>query len=498
MSEKEHLLLQIKEGRRTSQRAEAALRAEIESVRKATEKAGALDMRAKQKTLALQEQVKQGWAASETADHDAALLAEAMPMLASKLEGIQSNARIVGAEWAEAHSREEEIREQEHRTRGEEHKKLSELQGRLDRLRLKKEKKEVEKAELERRLEQLDTAREEVTQKQIARASEWRGQWEGEQRSLSAHPSLNNLSAGYAAGPAYRPRAALGYTPRYPSAGARPSQSPTSAHAFHPSQFPQPTGFRPKGRGTGVNASALPFHPSNYSLSAFDPNHHTTSLMPPQLQHRIFVPAVRPRPQPNFHPPPSVVEQASATRSSPTMLSPPAFPPLPGQTGAQSNSKLPAGPSLASIVTRAVLSPNSVLQTAAAPSPPPSVHRAISGSMSTQPGVPISPVSASDPRHGYRSASPVLPATAPNLGQTVSFATPPDRGFSAFSPTGPWAAFSTSPPGPSNLLTQHPMRTATPPLGWRRDSPIGLGLPSVPGPAGAVGQQRRQGSGSSA
>jgi archaellum component FlaC len=65
----EHALIaaQLKTTRRDSQKADAALRSEIEAIRRACEKGAAGEQRARQKTLALQEAVKQAHAAaSET------------------------------------------------------------------------------------------------------------------------------------------------------------------------------------------------------------------------------------------------------------------------------------------------------------------------------------------------------------------------------------------------------------------------------------------------
>ncbi|WVR04841.1 hypothetical protein IAU60_001853 [Kwoniella sp. DSM 27419] len=457
-AEKDHLQTQIKEARRTSQRQEAALKAEIEAVKKAIEKAGSLDLRSKQKALATQEQVKQGWAGAESAEKEAGDVESGLDTLESRLEALRIEVEAVKEEWKSVKEREEDLRERDRKSRGEEDKKLSEVMGKIEKLKGKKAKRESEKAELEKRLDELEKQRgeaekrnEEERASRRSAAAYWAAGY-GQQghhdhhdhgvtgstghRTLSAHPSLNGLTGQYAAGPAYRPRGVAGYQPRFPSAGAahlqnRPSptlSSPTHPAAFYPVQHPVPPtstspAFRPSkpaagppSRSTsgstpgsnaasssgGVNAAAMPFHPTNFSPSAAPPTahdhaNHTTSLMPPQLQHRIYLPNVRPRPTPNFHPPPSVLaEQAkhttassSGSGSSPAPQtsgasshqlaplvasagaagipsphpSPPAFPPLPvsGKSGLGANANVPNGPSLASIVTRAVLSPTSAL-----------------------------------------------------------------------------------------------------------------------------------------
>lgn len=470
--EKDHLQAQIKEARRASQRAEAALRAEIESVKRAVDKAGSLDLRAKQKALALQEQVKQGWAGAEAAEKENINVDGGTGDLENRLEAMKVEVGAVRGEWQIAKGKEEDIREREKKARAEEEKKLTEIVGKVEKLRAKKEKKEVEKAELEKRLEHLTREKEEAEKRneeeKAARRSSgyYFPRWEeygheGHGRSLTAHPSLNNLAGHnqYAAGPTYRPRGgAQGYQPRYPSAGAvRPSPSqpsPTHQSTFFPIQHPvppantspafrpaKPLAISPATNPRGVNVAAIPFHPST-SYGSSQGFEHTTSLMPPQLQHRIYLPNVRPRPAPNFHPPPSVLaEQSQATRRS----SPPAFPPLPGQVvlGQQGGKGTPIGPSLASIVTRAVLSPTSAMAAQNVPPSfggtrpsPPLAGLKTSGSLP----VPISPTTASS------SSGVISPPLPTHLGQRIAFSPTQGRNddFPPLSPKGPWASLPQS------------------------------------------------------
>jgi hypothetical protein len=401
-AEKDHLQNQIKEARRASQRAEAALKVEIETVKKAIEKAGTMDMRAKQKALALQEQVKQGWAGAEAAEKETADIEGSLADLERVLDEVKVELETVRDEWRVVRDREDDIREREKRAQAEEDKKLAEVVGKIDKLKARKEKKESEKAELEKRLEDLERQREEVERKnedvRNRRGSGYWSQshrtWDEHEHRLTHHPSLNNLSGhgGYGAGPAYRPRGGGGgYQPRFPSAGAVRPVAPPVASPTHPNTFFQPThatpSFRPskpntsvspgpnatsaanptspiaQTRSPGVNVSAVPFQPSFVNDPSLPHHQHHTTLMPPQLQHRIYLPNVRPRPAPNFHPPPSVMAER---QSSPTNHSAPSFPPLPtvSGTGNKRDSGTAGGstgPSLASIVTRAVLSPTSSL-----------------------------------------------------------------------------------------------------------------------------------------
>lgn len=478
-AEKEHVQTQIKEARRASQRAEAALRLEIETVKKATEKAGSLDLRAKQKTLALQEQVKQGWAGAENAEKETTRVEDGIAEQEVKLESTKGELEGVRDEWKASKDKEEEIRDREKKNRAEEEKKLQEVVGKIEKLRLKKEKKEVEKAELQKKLDDLLKQAEDVEKKtedeKVAknRGAYW---WDpytqqhhhgnhDHHRTLTNHPSLNNLSNSFA------PRG-RGFAGRFPSAG---STRPTPAHSspthtgFHPPSHPNNPGASPAFRppkltgspsvsnrttsSTGVNVAAMPFHPSNLPVSPGQTrsgsgenntggsNENHTTLMPPQLQHRIYLPNVRPRPTPNFNPPPSVL----AERQSPTLLTTPSFPPLPGTSGSSSTGQK-SGPSLASIVTRAVLSPSALAERGMTSSPGP-------GSSALR--------SPTFPSPGVGSASTNSSTTPPAFGgnRAVTFGPPPDRSSSegGFNPgSGPWSGLGSVGAGM--------VRTSTPPV----------------------------------
>ncbi|WWC86641.1 uncharacterized protein L201_001518 [Kwoniella dendrophila CBS 6074] len=508
-AEKEHLQNQIKESRRTSQRQESALKIEIENVKKSIEKAGSMDLRSKQKSLATQEQVKQGWNGAELAEKDYNEIEMGLDTLESKLQALKIEIDSIENDFKFLKEKEDDFKEKNKKSKFDQDKKLNEILNKLDKLNNKKIKKSQENKDLEIKLKDIELKikdQDQQNKNQIveqnsrksnaAAAASYYAAGYGQQqqqnsnnndhhdylhthtqthnpngqRSLSAHPSLNNLSGHYAAGPnTFRPRGGAGgsnpqgYQPRFPSAGSSnihhnnrpspnniPSQpSPTHPNNFYSIQHPIPPStttspaFRPPklagqasrstsgptpssstsgGGGGGVNVAALPFHPTNFSPNnieqhplSIEPSsssssaaHHTTTLIPPQLQHRIYLPNIRPRPTPNFHPPPSVLaEQAqnanqsksnnsSGSGNSPALSnsqsvnsnhnneisgirspnhSPPAFPPLPNGSNINNNKQQQqrknsdpqggpsgqVGPSLASIVTRAVLSPTSAL-----------------------------------------------------------------------------------------------------------------------------------------
>ncbi|KAL1409043.1 hypothetical protein Q8F55_005867 [Vanrija albida] len=476
LAEREHFQLQIKEARKTAQRSEASLRTEIESLKKSNEKAGSNDQRNKQKYLALQEQVKQGWAAAETTNEEAAEIRNGLPELEAKLAVVNDEVEGVRGEWKTVKQLEEDAREADKKNRAEEDKKLADITAKIDKLRAKKEKKEAEKYELQKKLEDLERQREELDRRaEEERSMRRQGYYPGwhqphpgpvpgdygnqfDNRPLSNRPSLTNLNAGYT-GPSFRPRG--GFQHRFPS-GGRPPPAAAPPGQFFPGGASSSTWNAPLpkaavgggspalGRGpsgSGTNPAAVPFLPSTAgaspvaSTAAADSALHT-ALMPPHLQHRIYLPNnVRPRPTPNFHPPPSVLAEQAAQAGAPASpvggsgakspLSQPAFPPLPTTAPAVRPSPAGTGPSLASIVTRAVLAPTSqVLSQPGAPSPI-GTGKPRTASTSSQKGSPVvAPPQQQQPGTAFPPLSPTAaPFTSPRTTPPVT--TPPARGESA-------------------------------------------------------------------
>ena len=239
----------------------------------------------------------------------------------------------------------------------------------------------------------------------------------------------------------------------YRYAPVRPQPSPTSnsfSPAFRPpalSGSPATTARTPSA--SGVNVSAMPFQPA----ASYDPSQHTT-LMPPQLQHRIYLPSERPRPAPTFSAPPLAMAES------------PSFPPLPGHSPSPDPSQGHSGPSLASIVTRAVLSPTSAALTGQhSLSSPKSASR-----QSTYPAQP-----SGSPGSGSHPSSPVPhqasgSASAHSSGRSsrhTTFGPPPDRSDSGeLSPQNAPAAAWAERHGSAGILGIP--RTATPPVGLVR------------------------------
>lgn len=144
-----------------------------------------------------------------------------------------------------------------------------------------------------------------------------------------------------------------------------------------------------------ANVTAAPFMPQSQltanpviSPTMSHQDHHT-SLVPPQLQHRIYLPRGRSTTSPGVAARLPVEDQGEPTTS--LSAAAPAFPPLPSQNSSASSTNPPskqnslAGPSLASIVTRAIIPNYSPLLSQAAqgqPSRPGSGERGAAGLVS--------------------------------------------------------------------------------------------------------------------
>jgi hypothetical protein len=486
-AEREHLQARIKEARKTAQRSEAALRTEIESMKRSNEKAGGNDQRNKQKYLALQEQVKQGWAGAEAANKEAEAVKNGTPDIEGRVKTVTAELEAVRVEWKKVKEREEEARDVDKKMRADEDKRMAELDTKIEKLRARKEKKDGERAELLKKLEELEKQRGEVERKgeenkAMRRTGYYPGlRWDQNQagpggnqttpefnpnapnfesgRTISPHPSMSNLhqaNNNYGPGTGFRRG---GFQHRYPSGGSRPpptqhaQHSPTINQTFFPSGGapgapPSPawqakTDSNRTGRGsTGPNPAAAPFLPASFSGSGppagpggaapfGDPGLHT-AFMPPQLQHRIYLPnSVRPRPTPNFHPPPSVLaeQQAQASSSSSSSSSnsgiPAAFPPLPA-----TSTPRPAagGPSLASIVTRAVLAPTSALAAGSiGPTPHGSSHGSAPGSGRASTGPGQAPAFSRAPGSRERIDFPPLSPSGASFQPSPPRTTPPQH-----------------------------------------------------------------------
>ncbi|TBU47069.1 hypothetical protein BD309DRAFT_952790 [Dichomitus squalens] len=164
-SEHAQLSSELKSARRESQKADAALRAEIDTLRRASDRQAAGEGRARKKVLALQEAVKQTLAAAQDIE---ALVSE----IEGALPGLEERKREVEREWEQVSGEADRARrrreEAEGRERAREEAAQQELAGlvtRLEKLSGKRQKLEGEGGviqELEERLRKLEEERERV------------------------------------------------------------------------------------------------------------------------------------------------------------------------------------------------------------------------------------------------------------------------------------------------------------------------------------------------
>src|SRR5258708_3667458 len=162
-SEKEALVTRLKAGRKESQRADHALRNEIEALKRASERAAQADQRSRQRFLALQEATKQLLAASVEADEQVKLVEGSLPQLEERVRTIENEYQEVQKEAAKSRSQVQEALKSDKRRVLEMEAELTSLNHRLEKLSTKRDKLVVNTVpELEERLSQLGREIEEV------------------------------------------------------------------------------------------------------------------------------------------------------------------------------------------------------------------------------------------------------------------------------------------------------------------------------------------------
>ncbi|KAF7792092.1 hypothetical protein EIP86_003122 [Pleurotus ostreatoroseus] len=155
----------LKSARRDAQKADAALRAEIDALRRASERAAPAELRAKQKALALQEAARQALAAAEQVQTRVAELEEALPELTKQRDEVEREWERVRKEADAVHARREEAEAREKKRAEAKQAELAGLVAKLEKLTAKKEKLDGEGGvlgELEERLRRLEEERERV------------------------------------------------------------------------------------------------------------------------------------------------------------------------------------------------------------------------------------------------------------------------------------------------------------------------------------------------
>ncbi|KAI0711389.1 hypothetical protein C8Q76DRAFT_56994 [Earliella scabrosa] len=155
----------LKSARRDSQKADAALRSEIDTLKRASDRHAAGESRARKKVLALQEAVKQTLAAAREIEAAVKDIEAALPALEERKAEVEKEWTQVNDEAARARARREEAERKEKARAEAMQAELAGLVNRLEKLSGRREKLEGEGgviAELEERLRKLEDERERV------------------------------------------------------------------------------------------------------------------------------------------------------------------------------------------------------------------------------------------------------------------------------------------------------------------------------------------------
>lgn len=155
-NEKESLILRLKTARRDSQRADAALRSEIEALKRASERSSQTDQRSRQKILASQEATKQCLAASVEADAQVKLVEASLPALEERAKAVSLEYQRIKEKATKEHTFASDAIKADKKHVGEMEGELSSLRSRLERLNARKDKLVMETVpDLEKELGEL-------------------------------------------------------------------------------------------------------------------------------------------------------------------------------------------------------------------------------------------------------------------------------------------------------------------------------------------------------
>jgi predicted nucleic acid-binding Zn-ribbon protein len=175
-SERDTLTASLKSARRDAQKADAALRSEIDILKRASEKHTAAEHRAKQKVLALQEAVKRAQAATREMEQRVQEVEGALPSLREKREDTEQVYIRVKEDTDQARrEREKEIEADGRRIEGMKG-ELVNLGNKLERAYGKREKLEGTMPDLEEQLREIEKEIESVEADSVGYNSE---SWEG-------------------------------------------------------------------------------------------------------------------------------------------------------------------------------------------------------------------------------------------------------------------------------------------------------------------------------
>ncbi|KAI0084721.1 hypothetical protein BDY19DRAFT_517456 [Irpex rosettiformis] len=155
----------LKSARREAQKSDASLRAEIEALKRASERSAPAELRARQKARALQEAARQALAAAEQVQTQVEELEESLPGLLQRKAVLEREWKVVEKEANKVRVRREEAEAREKKRTEAKQSELAGLSGRLDRLTVKREKLDAPAgiiSDLEERLRRLEEEREKI------------------------------------------------------------------------------------------------------------------------------------------------------------------------------------------------------------------------------------------------------------------------------------------------------------------------------------------------
>ncbi|KZV99608.1 hypothetical protein EXIGLDRAFT_724620 [Exidia glandulosa HHB12029] len=154
-NEQSTLTEQLRVVRRDMQRAEAALRAEIDSLKRASDKASAAEQRSKQKVLALQEAVKQSLAATSDAKAEAAIIEDSTATLRHQEDELEAQVARLREEASRIKAQADEAVAADTKRLSDAQQELATYESRDEKLSAKRVRLEEQLPELESRLASL-------------------------------------------------------------------------------------------------------------------------------------------------------------------------------------------------------------------------------------------------------------------------------------------------------------------------------------------------------
>jgi predicted nucleic acid-binding Zn-ribbon protein len=156
-SERDSLVTSLKTTRRDAQRADAAIRADIETLKRASDKFASVEHRARQKVLALQEAVKQTLAAAADINTAVTDVENSVPSLREQQTEAEKEFELAKRQAAQARQEREALESREKKRTDSLQTELAGLGGKLERLNGKREKLENNVIpDLEKELKRLE------------------------------------------------------------------------------------------------------------------------------------------------------------------------------------------------------------------------------------------------------------------------------------------------------------------------------------------------------